>query len=253
MPNACSSTAFSGCSLSNLRYALWAEGIGKTFGEKQVLKSASVWAEPGKITTLMGRNGSGKTTLLKIAAGAMRPDHGVISFGGVVKERRSLARMARSGLMYVPQEQLVVPSYRVRDHFRAIGARFGTEPIERAISEGRVETLLDRRVGTLSGGERVRVSFAVALARRPTVLLADEPLVGLAPKDQEELGAILGRVAASGVAVVTSGHDVRALLDISDTVIWSVAGTTHHMGTPDEAVDHEQFRREYLGPAFHIS
>jgi len=66
--------------LSNEKYALWAEGIGKSFGASDVLKSASLWAEAGKVTTLMGRNGSGKSTLMKIAVGVLRSDYGVVSF-----------------------------------------------------------------------------------------------------------------------------------------------------------------------------
>jgi ABC-type branched-subunit amino acid transport system ATPase component len=90
----------------------------------------------------------------------------------------------------------------------------------------------------------------LAFARSPRVLIADEPLVGLAPEDQEFFGSLLRRLAAQGTAVVTSGHDARVLLGVSDVIIWSVAGTTHHLGTPREALAHEQFRREYLGPAF---
>ena len=82
------------------------------------------------------------------------------------------------------------------------------------------------------------------------MLVADEPLVGLTPIDQEMLGQALRRVAARGTAVVTSGHDARVLLDISDVILWSVAGTTHHIGSPSAALVHNQFRREYLGPAF---
>jgi lipopolysaccharide export system ATP-binding protein len=234
--------------LANERYSLWAEGIGKSWGREQVLKSASVWAAPGKVTTLLGRNGSGKTTLLRVAVGQLRPDHGVVSFLGTVTERPTLARMARRGLMYLPQEQLVMPTYRVRDHVHAVATTFGIDGIGLIMRESRIEGLLDQRVATLSRGERVRLSMALALLRRPTVLVADEPLVGLSPKDQESTGKALRRLAAEGTAVVTSGHDTRVLLSISDVIIWSVAGTTHSIGSPAEALRHAQFRREYLGP-----
>jgi len=236
--------------LSNEKYTLWAEGIGKSFGSNEVLKSASLWAEPGKVTTLMGRNGSGKTTLMKIAAGVLRADYGVVSFLGDVRERCSLFRMARSGLMYLPQGGLGSPNYRVGDHFQALRSVFPSARIEEAIADARLADLMQQRVYSLSGGERVRVSIALALARVPSVLIADEPLVGLTPIDQEMLGQALRRLAARGTAVVTSGHDARILLDISDVILWSVAGTTHHIGSPSEALAHNQFRREYLGPAF---
>ena len=214
------------------------------------MKAASLWAEPGKVTTLMGRNGSGKTTLMRIASGHLRPDHGVVSYLGVARNRQSLPHLARRGLMYLPQSQLVAPGYTVRDHFKALGAVFGSSWIDDAIDFAGVGPLLEQRCTTLSRGERIRVSLAMAFARRPKVLVADEPLVGLTPRDQESLGQRLRDVAALGAAVVTSGHDARILLEISDVIIWSVAGTTHYLGTPTEALAHGQFRREYLGPGW---
>jgi ribose transport system ATP-binding protein len=106
--------------LANTEYALRAEGIGKSFGRVEALKAASLWGEAGKVTTLLGRNGAGKTTLMKIAAGVLRPDYGVVSLFGDVRENHSLPRLARSGLMYVPQDQLVSPRYRVRDHLHDV-------------------------------------------------------------------------------------------------------------------------------------
>ncbi len=213
-----------------------------------MLKAASLWAEPGKVTTLLGRNGSGKTTLLKVAAGVLRPDYGVISYCGDARERQSLARLARQGLMYLPQDRLVAPNYTVGAHLDAFARVFGRADLDAAIEVVGIGDLLDERCGSLSGGERGRVSLAIAFARRPKVLLADEPLVGLTPRDQALLGERLRDLAGLGVAVVTSGHDTGVLLNISDAIIWAVAGTTHHLGTPDEAVAHRQFQREYLGP-----
>ena len=236
--------------MSNEKYALWAEGVGKSFGATEVLKSASLWAEPGKVTTLMGRNGSGKTTLMKIAAGVLRPSYGVVSFLGDVRERHSLSRLARLGLMYVPQEGLVSPNYRVRDHSLAMESVFGALGSEAAIADARLADLMEQQAYSLSGGERLRVSMGLALARAPVVLVVDEPLVGLSPMDQEMIGQALRRLASRGTAVVTSGHDTRALLHISDVILWSVAGTTHHISSPEEALTHDQFRREYLGPGF---
>ena len=187
---------------------------------------------------------------MKIAGGVLRADYGVVSFLGDVRERCSLSRMARSGLMYLPQGGLASPNYRVGDHFRALQSAFPSAGIAEAIAESHLEDLMHQRVYSLSGGERVRVSIAMALARTPKVLAADEPLVGLTPIAQERMGQALRRLAARGTAVVTSGHDARVLLDISDVILWSVAGTTHHIGSPIEALAHTQFRREYLGPGF---
>jgi len=222
------------------------------FGETEALKSAALWAEPGKVTVLLGRNGSGKTTLMRVAAGELRPDQGVVSMAGSASERHRLPDLARLGLMYLPQEQLGAPAYHVRDLFMAIERTFASTGVAEAIAALELGHLLEQRVGSLSRGERVRLSVGLALARRPKVLIADEPLVGLAPKDQAVVARRLRDLAAGGAAVVTSGHDARVLLAHADVVIWSVAGTTHHLGSADEAVDHWQFRREYLGPGFSL-
>ena len=158
--------------------------------------------------------------------------------------------MPRPLFVYLPHDRLVAPNYTVQAHFHALGSVYGSRWVDQAIDLVGVSHLLEQRCTTLSGGERTRVSLALAFARRPKVLIADEPLVGLTPKDQERLGKKLVEIAGLGVAVVTSGHDVRALFDISDVIVWSVAGTTHHLGDVTSALAHEQFRREYLGPAW---
>jgi len=236
--------------LPDERYVLWAEGIGKSFGSVTVLKSAGLWATAGQVTTLLGRNGSGKTTLMRIAAGDLKADYGTVCLRGEVRERPRLADAARAGVMYLPQDQLVVGRYRVREHLAALGSVFEDARVDEAIHVMALEPLLDQRAYSLSRGERVRVSLALAAARRPRVLLVDEPLVGLAPSEQERLADLLRTLASQGTAVVTSGHDARVLLSVSDAILWSVAGTTHHLGSPAEALRHTQFRREYLGPGF---
>ncbi len=96
----------------------------------------------------------------------------------------------------------------------------------------------------------MRVSLALALARAPRVLIADEPLARLSPHDQEALGTSLRTLAGRGTAVITAGHEARVLLSISDVILWCVDGTTHDLGTPADALAHDRFRHDYLGPGF---
>jgi ABC-type multidrug transport system ATPase subunit len=229
-------------------YVFRAEGIGKRFGDRQVLTAASFWAEAGKIVTLMGRNGSGKTTLMRIAAGTLRGDHGVVIFGDYASERPSTAVMARRGLFFVPQDQVLAHGFTVGDHLRAVEASFRTDGTREVVERLGIGHILDQTRADISGGERMRASLALAILRRPTCLLIDEPLARVAPKDQEMLAGALRDLASRGTAIVTTGHDVRQLLELSDAIIWCVAGTTHHLGDPRNAADHEQFVREYLGP-----
>lgn len=231
-------------------YLLTAEGIGRSFGQLDALKSASLWAEAGKVTTLMGRNGSGKTTLMRIAAGDLRPDHGSLSFLGERSARHSLPALARRGLMYVPQRGLLSPAWTVREHFAVFSNAFDLPDPSPSIELLRVGDRMDHSAAALSGGEKSRVTFALIHARQPRILVADEPLVGLAPQDQELVADVLRQLARGGCAIVTSGHDARPLMAVSDVILWSVAGTTHHIGSPEEALKHAQFCREYLGPGW---
>ena len=101
------------------RALLEVDGIGVSFGENQVLKTASFSAWPGRITTLMGRNGVGKTTLLRVAVGLVRPQWGRVLFAGAFVARPSLSELARRGLMYTSQESALTDLFEVRDHLDA--------------------------------------------------------------------------------------------------------------------------------------
>jgi ABC-type multidrug transport system ATPase subunit len=228
---------------------LEADGIGRAFGTKVVLKAAGLRAWPGRITALMGRNGIGKTTLLRIVIGKVRADYGRIVYGGELQSRPSLAGLARAGLMYVGQESVLTPLHTVREHVEAYTRTFGGDDRwEAVLDRMRLNDLLDGRPFELSGGERQRVSLALALVRRPSCLLADEPFAGVAPKDRPMITTALKELRAAGAAVVITGHDVEDLFHASDQIVWMVSGTTHALGSPAAAANHPQFRREYLGP-----
>jgi ABC-type lipopolysaccharide export system ATPase subunit len=92
-----------------------------------------------------------------------------------------------------------------------------------------------------------RAEVAVAVARNPVCLLADEPFAGIAPTDQARIARVLRRLRDRGCALVVTGHEVPEMLDIADEVVWMTAGTTHGLGTPAQAAASNQFRREYLG------
>lgn len=228
---------------------LSAESLGKRFGHRQVLKGASFQARSGRITAIMGRNGCGKSTLLDMVAGWRSPDFGAVHFAGRVWERPRLHQMARLGLFYLPQRPPLSSSFRLGVYFDAVVRRFGSDALDRAVEMLRLTDLMDLFPHMLSGGEKVRAAIGLAMARRPTCLLVDEPFARIAPLDQEVIGSALTRLADQGTAVVVTGHDVPILFDLAAEVIWVVAGTTMYLGSPAEAGSHERFRREYLGPS----
>lgn len=232
---------------------LSAESLGKRFGRRQVLKGADFEVPAGGVLAIMGRNGSGKSTLLDLAAGARRPDFGTVRFARRIWERPRLPTLARLGLYYLHQRPPLSARFRIGAYFQATVRRFGNQALGRAMELLRLEPLLDRYSDNLSGGEMARVGVGLAMTRRPSCLLADEPFAGVAPLDQEVLAAALQAMADEGTAIVVTGHDVPVLFGCATDVVWVVDGTTIHLGTPEAAVADERFRRDYLGSASRLT
>lgn len=229
------------------REILAVDSVGKSFRGRAVLKAASFWAREGQVTTLLGRNGSGKTTLMRVAVGEVRANSGIVRFLSKPYAIPRLSVLAKRGLYYIEERPRLPSTFSIGRQLRLLAERFGKDGMDGAISEMALEAFLDSRAHELSGGEGRRAVLAGALIREPVCLLADEPFAGIAPTDQKRIAAALRGLAARGTAIVISGHEVEALLDVTDEVIWCVAGTTHGLGSPDEARAHSQFVREYLG------
>jgi ABC-type lipopolysaccharide export system ATPase subunit len=151
--------------------------------------------------------------------------------------------------MFISQDSALTASFSVAVHLEAVSRTFGKEDnLDTVLSLLALSTLVERMPRDLSGGERQRVSLGLAMLREPDCLLMDEPFAGVAPVDVPAIGGALLALRNSGVGIAISGHDVRQIFDVSDEVIWMVAGTTHWLGAPAQARAHDQFRREYLGP-----
>lgn len=228
--------------------SLVADCAARSFGGRQVLSAATLRAVAGQVRVLLGRSGAGKSTLLKIAAGWISPDSGIVRVNGNARLIWTPASLARLGVFYLPDAGALSTALSVGDQLAMLAEAFpeGDSPTE-ALRRLGVEQHASMRPHILSGGERRRAEVAAIFVRRPRVLLADEPLRGIAPIDQERILEAFRALAADGCAVVVTGHDVAALLDGADHVTWCTSGTTYELGSPAEARSHEGFRREYLG------
>lgn len=226
---------------------LRADSIGKSYGNKAVLNSATLRAEAGTVTYLIGRNGCGKSTLLRIAAGELAPNSGVVTFKGRALLQPRWHRLARAGFAYLPDRELLSPNRTVRQHLNAVIRQFGHADYEGAVKSCGLELFLDSYCGTLSTGERRRAEVATILARRPDCLLADEPYRNLDPADRTTVAAALRDLASTGCAVVVTGHEVEDLVLSVDTIVWCTDGTTYELGTPQEALTHWRLVGSYLG------
>jgi ABC-type multidrug transport system ATPase subunit len=230
-----------------MRELLVADCVGKRFGVKWALHSASLRATRGELRALLGRNGAGKSTLLRIGAGLLEPDSGSVRFNGVSREKWHLAQLAREGLCFVPDHDLLSNAFSVQEHLQFVGQSGDHDGIDRVSERLSIASLLDARPFELSSGERRRAEIAFALLRRPGCLLADEPLRNLAPMDAESLLQVFVEMAKDGCAVVITGHEVPAMMAAVHHVTWCTAGTTYEMGPPFMARTDERFMRDYLG------
>ena len=233
-----------------MTYALVADCVSKAFGARRVLTSASLRAKANEVRAIFGRNGEGKSTLLKIAVGRLQPDAGNVRMGDTVFIPASLPVLAAHGVFYLPDHSLLAPAYNLGMQLGLFERRFGQCHSRDAARLTRVEHLLGRRPSSFSGGELRRAELALAITRRPTVLIADEPYRGITPADHDELSNLFRAMAADGCAVVVTGHEVPSLLSAADHVTWCTNGTTYELGAPSQACEHDDFRRGYLGPGF---
>jgi ABC-type multidrug transport system ATPase subunit len=224
-----------------------ADSIALTLSGRRILKAATLAAHTGEIVGLLGRNGCGKTTLLRVLTGAARAQSGFVRVHGQRIHRPRLHRLAGAGVFLLPERGLLGPLATVGQHMDRLAVRFNADPAP-ALESLRVSNLLDRLPAQLSMGERRRIEFALALTRAPSCLIADEPLRGIAPRDTEIILSALRDLASRGCAILLTGHEVPALMDIADTIVWMSGGTTHSLGPPSAALEHHSFRLDYLGP-----
>jgi ABC-2 type transport system ATP-binding protein len=213
---------------------LRAQGLGKRYGHRWALSDCTLDIPAGRVVGLVGPNGAGKTTLLHLAVGLLQPTAGTIEvLGG--PPPASPAQLARVG--FVAQD---TPTYRglsVADHLR-LGAHLNPG-WDAGMASDRVDRVgLDRRqkAGKLSGGQRAQLALTLALAKRPELLLLDEPVASLDPLARREfLQGLLEAVVDQGLSVVLSSHLVADLERACDYLIVlvgsqvQVAGEVEHL------------------------
>jgi ABC-type multidrug transport system ATPase subunit len=224
-------------------------GLSKSFGSRQLFENIALGISEGERLGLIGPNGAGKSTLLKIAAGWLAPTAGTVEFGGRRYLSPDPAALARAGMFLLPVDRsLLCPAFSLAQHLDALEHRFGARPERDAVLE-RVGITGRSRIPSrfLSGGERRWAELALALLRRPSCLLLDEPFRGIDPRQAELVRELIRGLAAGGAAVVITGHEVGWLLETADTVVWLHQGGTRPLGPPGAARAHWQFRRDYLG------
>ncbi|WP_326948487.1 ABC transporter ATP-binding protein [Amycolatopsis sp. NBC_01307] len=212
---------------------LRAQGLGKKYKREWALTGCTLEIEAGHVTGLVGPNGAGKSTLLNIAAGMLEPTTGTIEVcGGVPGSGPD--QLAKVG--YVAQNTPVYPGLSIDEHLR-FGAHLNPR-WDAALATKRIERLgLDPKqpAGKLSGGQRAQLALTLGLAKRPELLLLDEPVAALDPLARREfLQVLMEAVAEDGLSVVMSSHLVNDLERVCDHLVVLVASQVRVMGDVDE-------------------
>jgi ABC-2 type transport system ATP-binding protein len=199
--------------------ALRADGLGKRYGSKWALQDCTLEIPAGSVTALVGPNGAGKTTLLQLAVGLSRPTAGTVQVLGHSPQHDARAVLPRVG--FVAQEHPLHRGFTVAEMLklgRSLNPRW-----DDAVASDRIERLglpLDLSVSKLSGGQQAQVALTLALAKRPELLLLDEPVASLDPLARREfLNSLMEGVMETGVTVVLSSHIVADLERVCDHLV----------------------------------
>jgi ABC-2 type transport system ATP-binding protein len=197
---------------------LQATDLGKRYGRQWALRDCSLTLPPGRVAALVGPNGAGKTTLLQLAVGLVAPSAGSIAVFGVAPRQQPLHVLPRVG--FVAQDQPLYRGFSVAEMLtvgRKLNGRWD-DGLARTRLAGR-SIPLDKKIGALSGGQRAQVALTLALAKRPDLLLLDEPVASLDPLARREFLHGLTEAAAEGLTVLLSTHIIGDLERVCDYLI----------------------------------
>jgi ABC-2 type transport system ATP-binding protein len=210
-----------------------AVGLTKRYGRRRALSDCTLTLPAGRVIGLVGPNGAGKTTLLHLACGLLRPTSGTVTVLGA-PPATGPEQLARIG--FVAQDTPTYPGLSIEDHLR-LGAHLNPR-WDNALAERRVGSLgLDpgQRAGKLSGGQRAQLALTLAIAKRPDLLILDEPVASLDPLARRDfLRALMEFVAEQGASVVLSSHLVTDLERVCDYLVVLAASRVQVAGDVDE-------------------
>jgi lipopolysaccharide export system ATP-binding protein len=238
---------------------LVAHGLCKSYRSRRVVHDLSLEISTGEVVGLLGPNGAGKTTAFYMIVGLVPADGGSIKLDDRDLTALSIDQRARLGLGYLPQEASVFRKLSVAENIMAI---LELRPeLDRAGREQRLEELLEElRIGqvrnsrglSLSGGERRRVEIARALAAEPRFILLDEPFAGVDPLSVLDIQRIIRELAAHGIGVLITDHNVRETLGVCGRAYIVDRGEVIASGSAEQVLANPQVREVYLGQSFRL-
>ena len=223
------------------------------YGAIEAIKGISFTVQPGEIVTLIGANGAGKTTTLHTISGLVKAKSGSITYNGTDLQKIDPSKIISLGMAHVPEGRHVFPEMTVEENLQ-MGAFISKNKEETAAAMQDVyekfPRLRERRrqlAGTLSGGEQQMVAVGRALMGKPSIILMDEPSMGLSPLLVKEVFAIIKEIHAAGITVLLNEQNAKMALSIADRAYVLETGTISISGDAQELLKDERVKKAYLG------
>jgi branched-chain amino acid transport system ATP-binding protein len=227
------------------------------YGAGDILKGVDLDVDQGTVTCLIGPNGAGKSTVLKCVSGLLRPRQGSVTFRGAVLDRLSPRQRLARGIVHVPQDRSLFPAMTVWDNllmggYLLDGTRSGRREVRRradALAE-RFPLLAGRRrarAGSLSGGEQKQVELARTLVLEPSLVLLDEPSIGLDPKSRTQVFTSIRGLAGQGITVLLVEQNARSGLAAADVGAVLEGGAVRLVDSGTALLANPDVARLYLG------
>ncbi|MGY1721062.1 ABC transporter ATP-binding protein [Blastococcus sp. SYSU DS0552] len=230
---------------------LTVEDLRVTYGRVEAVRGVSFRAERGSLVTLVGANGAGKSSVINAVSGMLRPAGGRITFEGQDITRTPAHKLVGRGLVQVPEGRQILATLTIEENLQMGTWHSGTSGARSVDAMyDRFPVLAERRAlpaGALSGGEQQMLAIARALVAGPTVMLMDEPSMGLAPKIVDEVFRVIEEIRASGTTVVLVEQNARRALRAADHGYVLQSGEVVHSGPADELLADERIVQAYLG------
>ena len=221
-------------------------------GPQEILHGVRLEVPEGAIVAVLGSNGVGKTTLMRTVSGIYRARQGSITFRGQPIANMPAHRIVQLGLSQAPEGRQIFSNMNVRENLVLGGGEVGLGELDRVLAMFPIlSERLRQNAGSLSGGEQQMLCIARALMRRPTLLLLDEPSLGLAPKIVAQIFDLIGRIRAEGVSILLVEQNARAALRIADHAAVLEDGRIVLSGPADQLRDDPRIAEAYLGGHAH--
>jgi branched-chain amino acid transport system ATP-binding protein len=225
------------------------------YAQSEALHGLDLEVHPGELVAIIGANGAGKTTLINTVSGIVRARSGEIRFNHRPLGPLPAWKIARAGLIQVPEGRKVFPKLSVRDNLEMGGFALNDPALLRRRvqeMEAMFPLLAERRhqaAGTLSGGEQQMLAIARGLMTRPQLLLLDEPSMGLAPIMVERVFALIAQIHAQGIAILLVEQNAKKSLQLAQRAYVLETGRMALQGTGAELLANPLVQKAYLGVA----